>query len=293
MRAGPVIIGYDGTPPAEQALREAADLLAPRRVLVVVVWEAGRAFELAEMPIRVLEAPPTALDVRTAFEVDKAMYEAGEQLAANGAALAKDLGLDAEGLAVADDITVADTLVRLAREFDAAAAPAAVGRWGAAGRPAGRSRCGRWRRRPGPRRSARTRRSPGRNRPACRSASPAPRGRPCRRCPRSPPGRRAARPGCRTGTRRPWPCARRSRDGVACRPPVGPGSRPPLHGTARSGSKFLVSDGELRLGAGGTGNRHQDGPTRSEDTMGLLKGAIKAGIAMKVLEIIQREARKP
>jgi hypothetical protein len=27
--------------------------------------------------------------------------------------------------------------------------------------------------------------------------------------------------------------------------------------------------------------------------MGLLKGAIKAGIAMKVLEIIQREARKP
>lgn|SRR5215207_441741 len=121
MRAGPVVIGYDGTPPSEQALREAADLFAPRRVLVVVVWEAGRAFELAEMPIRVLETPPTALDVRTAFEVDKAMYEAAERLAGRGAALAQDLGLDAEGLAVADDMTVADTLVRLAREFDAAA----------------------------------------------------------------------------------------------------------------------------------------------------------------------------
>jgi hypothetical protein len=38
---GPVVIGYDGSPVADRALAEAAGLL------VVVVWEAGRAFEAA------------------------------------------------------------------------------------------------------------------------------------------------------------------------------------------------------------------------------------------------------
>jgi nucleotide-binding universal stress UspA family protein len=118
MGSGPVIIGFDGSPTAQRALREAAALLAPRPVLVVVVWEAGRAFELMELPIRTLESPPTSLDIRTAFELDRQMYEQAERLAEQGASLARDLGLDAEGLAVADDLTVGDTLVRLAKELD-------------------------------------------------------------------------------------------------------------------------------------------------------------------------------
>ena len=36
------------------------------------------------------------------------MYEAAKQLAQRGAALATQAGLDAEGLAVADDLTVAE-----------------------------------------------------------------------------------------------------------------------------------------------------------------------------------------
>jgi len=115
------VVGFDGTPASEQALREAAQLLAPRAVLVVVVWEPGRAYELAEMPIRVLEIPPSPIDVRTATEVDKQLYEAAERTAHQGAVLATELGLQAEGRTVADDVTVAQTLIRVAREADAPA----------------------------------------------------------------------------------------------------------------------------------------------------------------------------
>jgi nucleotide-binding universal stress UspA family protein len=119
MNSRPVIIGFDGTPAAERALREAGALLAPHPALVVVVWEAGRAFDLAENPTQALEARPPTLDVRVAFEIDQAMHENAQRMARYGAALARAAGLDAEGLAVADDMTVADTLIRLARELDA------------------------------------------------------------------------------------------------------------------------------------------------------------------------------
>jgi nucleotide-binding universal stress UspA family protein len=119
--SGPVIIGFDGTPASERALHEAAALLAPRPALVVVVWEAGRAFEAATLPVRALELPPVVLDMRTAFEAEEAAYEAARRLAEQGAALARQAGLEADGLAVADDVTVAETLVRLARERDAQA----------------------------------------------------------------------------------------------------------------------------------------------------------------------------
>jgi nucleotide-binding universal stress UspA family protein len=116
--SGPVIVGFDGTPAAERALREAADLLAPRPALVVVVWEAGRAFEVATLPVKALEMPPAALDVRTAFEAETAAYQAAQRLAEHGAALATQAGWEADALAVADDVPVAETLVRLARELD-------------------------------------------------------------------------------------------------------------------------------------------------------------------------------
>jgi nucleotide-binding universal stress UspA family protein len=115
----PVIIGFDGTPAAEQAVREAAMVLAARRALVVVVWEAGRAFELLDVPTLSVGVPVSGIDIRAATEVDNAAADNARKMAEHGTALAAQGGLQAEGMVVADDITVAATLVRVAKEQDA------------------------------------------------------------------------------------------------------------------------------------------------------------------------------
>ncbi|HEU5473832.1 MAG TPA: universal stress protein [Actinophytocola sp.] len=115
-----VVIGFDGTPAAERAIREAAQLFPGRNALVVTVWEAGRAFDLAMIPTRGFELPLSDIDIRTAAEIDKALYNEAQQLARWGAQLANDNGMTAQGLAVADEVGVADTLVRLAKENEAA-----------------------------------------------------------------------------------------------------------------------------------------------------------------------------
>lgn len=123
MRAGPVIIGFDGSPAAGQAIRAAAALFAPKAALVVFVWEAGRGFEAATLPERALEEPAGAgaSDIGAGLEAERIAAEDAQQLAERGAALAREAGLPAQGRAVTDDATVADTLVRLARETDAQA----------------------------------------------------------------------------------------------------------------------------------------------------------------------------
>jgi nucleotide-binding universal stress UspA family protein len=121
MSSGKVVIGFDGTPIAEHAVREAAELLAPRTALVVVVWEPGRPFELAEIPTPAMGMPASALDIRTAMRAEQALLDSARQMAQWGALVAAEAGLDAEGLAVADEISVADTLVRIAGETGAQA----------------------------------------------------------------------------------------------------------------------------------------------------------------------------
>ncbi|MEV0128716.1 universal stress protein [Dactylosporangium sp. NPDC050688] len=117
--AAPVIFGFDGSAAAARAVRAAAPLLGPQRALVVTVWEAGRRFDTSTLPVIGLEMPPTILDLRTAAEVDKELYETAERTAAHGAGIARDAGfVDATGLAVADDLDVAETLMRVARERD-------------------------------------------------------------------------------------------------------------------------------------------------------------------------------
>jgi nucleotide-binding universal stress UspA family protein len=108
-----LIIGYDGTDASENALRRAAALFHGQatRALVVVVWEPGVGFDL--MPPTLTPAP---IDIRAALEVDEQIYERARYLAEHGAELARKEGLDAEGLAVADDLTVAQTIARLATE---------------------------------------------------------------------------------------------------------------------------------------------------------------------------------
>lgn len=123
VRAGPVVIGYDGTPAAVNALEEAAVLLAKRRALIVTVWKAGLGFELIALPASSIGLPPAPLDVSAALEVDRRQFEAAQRAAAIAAEQARRLGLDAEPLVVADDpeTPVAETLLRVAHERDVAA----------------------------------------------------------------------------------------------------------------------------------------------------------------------------
>ena len=126
-----MVIGYDGSQAAERAVAEAASLLAPRATLVVVVWEAGRAFEAAEWAALTLDVPAPTVDLRTALELDQAVYAAAERTAQQGAGLARSMGLQAESLVVADEETVADTLIRIARERNAPALVVGAHRHGA------------------------------------------------------------------------------------------------------------------------------------------------------------------
>jgi nucleotide-binding universal stress UspA family protein len=114
--SGPVVIGYDGSPAADLALAMSAALLAPRKALVVVVWEPGVAWDLMAPGIE-----PAPIDIRTALQIDDAVYEGARRLAERGAGIAREAGMEAEGLAVADELSVANTLVRVARDRDAAA----------------------------------------------------------------------------------------------------------------------------------------------------------------------------
>ena len=131
--SGPVVIGYDGSSAAQRALVQAAALLGPRPALVVVVWEAGRAFESASWNAITLEVPAPTVDIRTAIEVDKAVSDGAEQTARRGVELARAHGLDAEAMVVADETTIAETLLRVARERDAAAVVVGAHRHGAIG----------------------------------------------------------------------------------------------------------------------------------------------------------------
>ena len=121
--SGPIVIGYDGSPPAERALHEAGGLLRGRPAVVVVVHRPGVAFQMVELPAATIGLPPAPIDIRTALELEEELAEAAQRLARHGAELAKEAGLDAEGLAVADetDVSVADTLVRIAWERNAQA----------------------------------------------------------------------------------------------------------------------------------------------------------------------------
>jgi nucleotide-binding universal stress UspA family protein len=119
----PILIAYDATPAAERALREAAALFTGRPGLVLVVWKAGLAFELIALPASSVGLPPAPLDIRAAMEAEQTLYEGARRAAEQAARLARELGLDAQPLVVADDpdVPVDETIVSVARERGAQA----------------------------------------------------------------------------------------------------------------------------------------------------------------------------
>jgi nucleotide-binding universal stress UspA family protein len=115
MTAGLVLLAYDGSAGAANAIRVAAGLIGPRPALVATVWEEG----LGALPA--FGAPDLSMgvgpvDVEAAREVDEAVHRRAERLAGEGVEIARAAGFDAQPAVVADEVNVPETLVHLAEE---------------------------------------------------------------------------------------------------------------------------------------------------------------------------------
>jgi nucleotide-binding universal stress UspA family protein len=115
----PVIAAFDGSPPSQAAVREAAALFGHRRIVVVTVWEPGMAMALMSAPdvAGTPYAPPSREEIES---VDRIRRDHATSVAEAGAELARSLGATAEPLVVGDDADIADTLEEIASEQDAA-----------------------------------------------------------------------------------------------------------------------------------------------------------------------------
>ena len=116
---GPLLIAYDGSAASRQAIADAAQLLQPRHALVLTVWEAALAYATVATTPELSMAP--TVDPGTVVQIDERLRNQAEEVSAEGAELARSLGLDAEPLAAADAGDVARTILEVARERNVAA----------------------------------------------------------------------------------------------------------------------------------------------------------------------------
>jgi nucleotide-binding universal stress UspA family protein len=94
-------------------------IVTGRQAVLATVWEPG----LAAIPVGLPDTTGLGslpVDPATIEAVDRAQREHATTVAANGAKLARSVGLAAEPQAVPDEVDVADTLIEIARERGAA-----------------------------------------------------------------------------------------------------------------------------------------------------------------------------
>jgi nucleotide-binding universal stress UspA family protein len=111
--AGLVVIGYDGSRHARHAIELAARPLGAEAAVIVNVWHRGLAGAEVAVPPAVPTAPP--------LHADADLEHRAQQVADEGAALARDAGLIAEtevrpGASVGD---IAAGLIEVAEQRDA------------------------------------------------------------------------------------------------------------------------------------------------------------------------------
>jgi nucleotide-binding universal stress UspA family protein len=117
-----LVVGYDGSELAQAALRGAAELFPGSPAVVVTVWEPGLgAMVAAGAGFDAAGAVPLPPDPELESELDHAEEDRAAVVAREGAQLASSLGLDAEPHAIPDRLDVADSIVEVAAEREAAA----------------------------------------------------------------------------------------------------------------------------------------------------------------------------
>jgi nucleotide-binding universal stress UspA family protein len=114
---GPVLIGYDGSDGAKAAIATAARLLPGSETLVVHAWPSSiRNSFVGET----LLAAPVAEIREVTNDLDEALAEAAEEIAAEGAAIAAEKQLNARSLAIPSTASAWRTLAATARDEAAA-----------------------------------------------------------------------------------------------------------------------------------------------------------------------------
>ena len=118
----PVVVAFDGSPEAIEAVRTAATLFRDRPVVVVTVWEPALAVSESMMPVAGIGGatynPPSVDQMES---IDHARDDHAQAAAEAGARIASEAGARAEALSVADESDVADSLLAVTAERDAVA----------------------------------------------------------------------------------------------------------------------------------------------------------------------------
>jgi nucleotide-binding universal stress UspA family protein len=109
----PLLLCYDGSDPSKHAIASAPALAAPSKAIVLTVWQS-----ITSMPS--VAWGPGGMSGVDVEEIDSAVRSRAQELAEEGARLARDAGLDAEGFTVESDGPVWAAIIRVADERDAA-----------------------------------------------------------------------------------------------------------------------------------------------------------------------------
>jgi nucleotide-binding universal stress UspA family protein len=114
--AGQVIVAYDGSPAADEAIAAAGRLLPGRSALVVHAWESPLRHSLSG---RALSGVPVTEINEFTVDFETWMRELAEATVADGVELARQAGLEASGEAVESSSAVWRVLIGTAETRDA------------------------------------------------------------------------------------------------------------------------------------------------------------------------------
>ena len=116
-----MLIAYDGSDAAKQAVSAAAELFGGRAAYVVTIWEPGLAYAMSDLDPTGPELSPVPMDIGGTQDLEEELQVHARRTAAEGAELARSAGLDCDALVVADRVSVAEALVEVAEKQSVAA----------------------------------------------------------------------------------------------------------------------------------------------------------------------------
>jgi nucleotide-binding universal stress UspA family protein len=111
---GPLILCYDGSEGARDAIQHAGGLFTGRRALVLTAWRS------VPVPGSLGMGGEAAAFMVNSVELDRAAAERGRRLADEGVCIARDAGLQAEPLPVQAAGSIWETIIEVANRHDAA-----------------------------------------------------------------------------------------------------------------------------------------------------------------------------